>query len=174
MKIGPSTSADIGPTTLSSVQGGRSMRKIAVQLGLVLAILASATTSHARIFVKIQDSVGNILDGSNPATPPTVGNFNLSKDSRATTDGGIPNPTYDQPIDVIDTMPLLGCAPGCTVYFPSGSTTQGPNDTLAFSHTNAAGPAARVQKVDGFNSADRISLRGLTIRAVRANLTLTF
>src|SRR5262245_43521166 len=127
---------------LSNMQGGRSMQKIAVQLGFALAILASATTSHARIFVKIQDNVNGLIDGSNPATSQTVGAFNVWKDSRATDNAGNPVGYYVLAQDVTDVMPLFTCSP-CTVYFPSGLTPStsppGPlaTDTFAFSDTNA-------------------------------------
>src|SRR5262249_32815347 len=147
------------------------------QLGLGLAVLAFATASHARIFVIINDGVtglnGSNLTGcdsfqKNDSNDPAcfIGNFRLSRFSPQLPD----TDTINYQTDV---MPLLGCSP-CTVYFPSASTTQQSTDTFAFSDTNPAGPFARIVKFDGATSADRISARGITVRALKPGLTLTF
>jgi len=144
------------------------MRKIAVQLGFVLAILALATTSHARIFVNISDGT-NSLNGSNMTgcqvlDDPScfVANFRLSRPSLA---------LADSTLDQNDSMPLLFCSP-CIVYFPSGARTQQAGDTFEFKDSNQAGPFARVVKFDGATSADMIRLRGVQIRSLTANRTL--
>lgn len=155
------------------------MRKLALQLSLVLAVVASATASHANIFVKITDGT-TTLDGTtlNQSCVPLSSFPNGCSLSQAP--GFVVNQATDATspanagLDVTDTMVLLKCPTHpCTVFFPSGALTPQPGDTFKFADTNPTGPFARVVMFDSATSADRVSLRGIAITSLTAGKTLT-
>lgn len=134
------------------------MRKLVVLLGIALCLIASASPSDAKIFVRISDGT-TTRDG---AVLASFGSLVLSKTSLAPTSG-----------DVTDSMPILTCAARpCRVFFPSGATTQAAGDTFRIEDVSSAS-LARVEKFDSAASADRVSFKGAKITSLVAGRTLT-
>src|SRR5882724_2267650 len=145
------------------------MRKLFLSVGCGLALLATATVSDAvvnpRIYVKITDgTVAGTVDGLVTSTKG-VG-LVLAKVSNA------PAGT----LDATDTLIVLSCTTRpCTVFFPSGSSTQVTSpipDTFKLTDVSSTS-LARVEKFDSGASADRVSLKGLKITSLTTGKVLT-
>ena len=144
------------------------MRKILLSVGCALALLASATVSDASIFVKISDGT-NTVDGLQLLPIGTLkGGLRLAKASLA--------PVPPGTADLTDTLTVLSCTTRpCTVFFPSGSSTQVTSpipDTFKLQDVSSTS-LARVEKFDSGASADRVSLKGLKITSLTTGKVLT-
>jgi hypothetical protein len=134
-----------------------------LSLGVALLVLASATASHAKVFIKISDGT-NTLDG---LVTTSRGGLMLSKVSPAP--AGTAN--------VTDVLNVLTCPTRpCTVHFPSGNVAPAaPAVSDTFTFTDVLGNA-RVEKFDSGASADRVSFKGvkITSRVAGRVLTITY
>jgi hypothetical protein len=141
------------------------MRKFLVSVCCALALLASATVSDARIYVKISDgTVANDLDGRTLAGG-VKGSLKLAQASAA------PTGTLDAPIA---SLFLITCPPStprpCKAFFPSGNPTSAqPGDTLRLEDDTTAG--ARLEKFDSGASSDRVSIRALRVTSLPTGTT---
>lgn len=131
------------------------MRRLILSLGVALAVLVSATTSHAAIFVTMSDGANTVNASRN--------NLVLSKVSLAPTGTA----------DVTDVLNVLTCTVRpCTVFFPSGLATQQATDTFKLQDVSSTS-LARVEKFDSGASADRVSFKGVKITSLTAGKILT-
>ena len=131
------------------------MRRLGFSLGVALLVLASATASHANIFVKISDGATTV-DASR-------GVLVLTKSSQAPTGT----------TDVTDILNVLTCAVRpCTAFFPSGAATQQAGDTFKIQDVSSTA-LARVEKFDSVASADRVSFKGVKVTSLVAGRVLT-